>query len=163
MNIDAFRIGFKASKANRFRITTTSLGGSNLNLDFYAKSASFPGSSIGMIPIAYQGRIIKFSGERQFQEWAIQLYDNTDSINIRTELEKMMDLMDHNETHLADYNKVSNWTIKHISDGSTTGSGKTMTLHNCWPVDVSPIDLNYEASDTFAEFTVTLAYDRHSM
>ena len=38
---------------------------------------------------------------------------------------------------------------------------KTMELYNCWPIDISAIDLNYEAADSFAEFTLTFAYDYH--
>ena len=34
-----------------------------------------------------------------------------------------------------------------------------ITLRNCFPIDISAMELSYDAVDTFAEFTITLAYD----
>ena len=33
------------------------------------------------------------------------------------------------------------------------------TLKNCWPSDISSIDLSYDSTDTLEEFTVTWSYD----
>jgi hypothetical protein len=60
----------------------------------------------------------------------------------------------------------SPWTIEFDDTNDEQGSGgnvynKKMELYNCWPIDISAIDLNYEAADSFAEFTLTFAYDYH--
>jgi len=176
MDIQTFRKDFSSSRSNRYKISGTmpnGLGKLDDSFTLYAKSVSFPGSQIGMIPVSYQGRVIKFAGERQFAEWSVQVYDVSNSalapsIDIRTQLEAWIDLCDGANTHKQIYNKVADspWTIEFDDTNDQQGSGgnvynKKMELYNCWPIDISAIDLNYEAADSFAEFTLTFAYDYH--
>ena len=178
MNISTFRAGFKGTRSNRFIITpsapTSSVGTlpSVEAFKLYAKATSFPGSGIGMIPVSYQGRVVKYSGERQFAEWSIQVYDASVSggVNIRKYFEDWMTLGDNPLTHKQRYDIASAgaWKIEFddITQATTVGGGeaaykKPFFLFNCWPIDISAIDLNYEAADSFAEFTLTLAYDFH--
>ena len=175
MNIQGFRNTFSSSRSNRYKITGTmpkGLGTLDDSFTLYAKSVSFPGSQIGMIPVSYQGRVIKFAGERQFAEWSVQVYDvstNASSVDIRTQLEQWIEDCDGANTHKQRFNNAATteWTVQFddIDDDTIGGHGvgynKTMKLHNCWPIDISAIDLNYEAADSFAEFTLTFAYDYH--
>ena len=178
MNIQTFRNDFSSSRSNRYKITGTmpdGLGKLDDSFTLYAKSVSFPGSQIGMIPVSYQGRVIKFAGERQFAEWSVQVYDvsnsatGTESVDIRTQLEQWIEDCDGANTHTQRFNNAatSKWTVQFddIDDNTSGGNGveykKTMELYNCWPIDISAIDLNYEAADSFAEFTLTFAYDYH--
>ncbi len=173
MNISTFRTSFSSSRSNRYKITGTIPAGDNLDETFtlYAKAVSFPGSQIGMIPVSYQGRVVKFTGERQFTEWSIQVYDvaTISSVDIRTKLEAWIETLDAANTHKQRFDNASAipWTVE-FDDIDTNESGgggvsykKTMKLFNCWPIDISAIDLNYEAADSFAEFTLTFAYDYH--
>lgn len=170
-NVDEFRSGFKGVRSNRYIITGIGPAGvGTLPADqftLYAKATSFPGSAIGMIPVSYQGRIIKFSGERSFAEWAIQVYDSSaDSDSMRLYFEKWINAMDDHSTHVVNYNLCApTWTVSYDQGATTTGTAynKTMVMHKVWPVDISPIDLSYESVDSFAEFTLTLAYDHHAM
>lgn len=178
MNIQGFRAGFSSSRSNRYKITgemPNNLGTLDNSFTLYAKSVSFPGSQIGMIPVSYQGRVIKFAGERQFAEWSVQVYDvstnNTTAgtVDIRTKLEQWIEDCDGANTHKQRFNNAATtvWTVQFDDiDGNTIGGNtvsynKTMQLYNCWPIDISAIDLNYEAADSFAEFTLTFAYDYH--
>ena len=180
MDIKGFRAGFSSSRSNRYKITGTmpnNLGTLDDSFTLYAKSVSFPGSQIGMIPVSYQGRVIKFAGERQFAEWSVQVYDvstnatGTTSIDIRTQLEEWMEQCDGANTHKQRFNNAATnvWTVQFDDINiDTIGGGdvkynKKMELYNCWPIDISAIDLNYEAADSFAEFTLTLAYDFHKI
>jgi hypothetical protein len=177
--VQDFRDKFKGTRSNRFIITpgkppdgiimpTGSTEPDVNDFRVYAKATSYPGSAIGMIPVSYQGRVVKYSGERQFAEWSIQVYDSSvvSGINLRKYFENWMTLGDHPRTHVQKYNIASStpWKIEFddISIGTATPSyKKPLFLHNCWPMDISAIDLNYEAADSFAEFTLTLAYDFH--
>jgi hypothetical protein len=180
--VQDFRNNFKGTRSNRFIITPGNpptgidpvTGGKPEVDDFklYAKATSYPGSAIGMIPVSYQGRVVKYSGERQFAEWSIQVYDSSvaSGINLRKYFENWITLGDHPLTHKQQYNIASQtpWQVA-FDDIIASGAGggvtptykKTLFLHNCWPIDISAIDLNYEAADSFAEFTLTLAYDFH--
>ena len=174
MNIQTFRNDFSSSRSNRYKITgkmPDDLGRLDDTFTLYAKSVSFPGSQIGMIPVSYQGRVIKFTGERQFAEWSVQVYDvafvATDPyIDIRSKLEAWIEKCDGANTHKQIYNKVAPlpWTIEFDDTNDQSSSNnynKKMELYNCWPIDISAIDLSYEAADSFAEFTLTFAYDYH--
>jgi len=165
MDIEKFRQQFHGVRANRYEIAFAS----NLNVlsgeltKLYVKALSVPGSNIGMIPVSFQGRQIKFSGERQFNEWSFTCYDSNDK-RIRNSLEEWIDKMDSVVEHRVNYDVSEEWTVKY-NDMSTTSSGTTnargFKLFNCWPIDISPIDLSYDMVDSFAEFTVTVAYDYH--
>ena len=187
-NIQGFRDTFRGSRSNRYKITgqksAGEVGTTNLIDPFtlYAKSTSFPGSQIGMIPVSYQGRVIKFTGERQFAEWSIQVYDSATTAltpvkGIHKIFEDWISRGDDPKTHVQRYNNASPspWEvrfddIKTDTTGSVAGGdalpahfNKVLYLFNCWPIDISPIDLSYEAADSFAEFTLTFAYDFHKM
>lgn len=182
--VQDFRDMFKGTRSNRFIITpgnappslaTLTLGDGSASptvehFKLYAKATSYPGSAIGMIPVSYQGRVVKYSGERQFAEWSIQVYDSSvaSGVNLRKYFENWITLGDHPLTHKQQYNIASGTPWKVAFDditgtvgGAAAGYKKTLFLHNCWPIDISAIDLNYEAADSFSEFTLTLAYDFH--
>ena len=71
--------------------------------------------------------------------------------------------MDTRDTHEINYNNAnSNWTVEYMDMSGTQSNSqyqKKISLVNCFPIDVSAIDLSYDVPDTFAEFTVTLTYD----
>lgn len=173
MDIQAFRNGFKGTRSNRYKITVTgptvSPAGTVPNYELYVKSLSFPGSQIGMIPVAYQGRIVKFSGERQFQEWQMQVYDDNISNGGRKFFENWLQTMDKAKEHTTNSNNcATTWTIEHLH-GAALGGGaggegsKKMQIFNVWPIGISPIDLSYESADSFAEYSIDIAYDYHQM
>ena len=164
-NIDTFRGGFRGSRSNRYLVNTGAAGeGTSISypndMQVYIKAVSFPGSQLGMIPVSYQGRIIKFAGERQFAEWSMQVYESDDGF--REKMEYWLDEIDGFVSHEQNpYVASAVWTVQMLDGASSVL--QTMTLHNPWPIDISPIDLSYEAADSFAEFTLTMAYDYHTI
>ena len=170
--INEFRAGFNGTRPNRFKVQ---LDTSNLSiaapeqLDLYIKATSVPGSSIGVIPTPWMGRVIKFSGERTFADWTIQVYDSSiPANNLRTFFESWINLMDSRDTHDINYKAVGSAIVNWNDIDSATGIGihtnqtnfkSAITLINCFPIDISAMELSYDAVDTFAEFTITLAYD----
>jgi hypothetical protein len=164
MSIDTFRQNFKGVRGNRFKIFGNFPGGNDANsndFEFYARAASVPGSAIGIIPVGYKGRPVKFSGERTYTDWAVQVYDSSVA-DIRGRLEAWIDTMDSRNNHEVNYNLVKNWEVHyHDMSGTISNSNynKKIKLINCFPVDLSPIELSYDTPDTFAEFTLTLTFD----
>jgi hypothetical protein len=182
-----FRQTFSGTRPNRFKIigsfptaVTTGEGNGNGNFtqnsaansagaakfDIYCKATSLPGSSIGVIPVAWQGRIVKFSGERTYADWSIQIYDSSSPGQIlKQTFESWINLMNHRETHVLDYSLTSDWTVYHadvvnsVAKSSQSGFTQSHIMRHCFPIDISPIDMSYDMTDTFAEFTVTMAYD----
>ena len=50
----------------------------------------------------------------------------------------------------------TDWTVNQLDRAGKPI--KAYTLVGCFPTDISPIDLSYEATDQIEEFSVTLAY-----
>jgi len=169
----SFRQTFSGIRANRYTLDCPfpTNAGFDLAEKVYVRAISFPGSNIGMIPVAYQGRVVKFSGERQFGEWTMQVYDSSDR-DLRKRLEDWMQTCDNASTHAYNSDVTKDWTVNYGDDTHTqfgtthpgfVGPGPTrqLKLRNCWPTDISPIDISHDAYDTFAEFSLTIAYDFH--
>jgi hypothetical protein len=164
--LQEFRNEFKGVRANRFRvrgsIMDTGRDGTPENFEFYCKAASVPGSVIGVIPVGYKGRPIKFSGERSYTDWIVQVYDSSTK-DLRKRFDDWIQKMDQRNNHEINYNVASkNWIIDYMDMTGTSSNSqyqRSIKLINCFPVDVSPIALDYDTPDTFAQFTVTLTYD----
>jgi len=174
-----FRHNFFGTRPNRFKIegsfptavTTQNesdapASDTTARFDVYCKATSLPGSSIGVIPVAWQGRIVKFSGERTYADWSIQIYDSsTPGQVLKQTFETWINLMNHRESHILDYSLTSDWVVYHgsvvnsVSTDPDAGYTQSHVLRHCFPIDISPIDMSYDMTDTFAEFTVTMAYD----
>lgn len=170
-NLTAFRDAFKGIRANRYTLECPFRDGpKSWEEKIYVRALSLPGTNIGMIPVAYQGRVVKFSGERQFGEWTVQVYDSS-SRNLRQLLEDWVQKMDNASSHEYHYNFASDWTVNYGDDLGGVNPGhvgfdgpantRQMKLYSCWPIDISPIDLSHDSYDTFAEFSLTVAYDYH--
>ena len=163
--ITDFRTNFFGIRPNRFKVRGTYPvgGGSSDKFDVYIKAADLPTSTIGPIPVTWQGRIVKFSGERVYTDWAISVYDSSiDSHSLRVNLERWIEEMDGRNSHKINYNLTSTWSVEYNDMSNAIGDGSfnnTIYLINCFPVEIGPVQLNYDLSDTFSEFTVVLAYD----
>lgn len=173
--LNEFRANFFGVRPNRFLVETkwpsNILSPDLSDLNIYVKAADLPGSTIGTIPIAWQGRSIKFSGERVYADWVISVYDSSiPAKDLRTGFERWIEAMDGRNTHQLNYNITSDWVVRYsdINPGTTSTSlptqspsnfTKSVKLRNCFPTDIGPVTLNYDAADSFSEFTVQIAYD----
>ena len=168
-NITNFRAKFSGVRPNRFTINGNFPADTGLaapDLSIYCKATQLPGSSIGVIPVPWMGRVVKFSGERSYADWTLQIYDSSIASNdLRSGFENWIELMDGRDSHKINYSLTEQWNITYMDmNGTVSGEGnptgnRTIALNNCFPVDISPVDLSYDAVDTFSEFTVTMAYD----
>lgn len=177
--LNNFRNGFKGVRPNRFLVEAAfpqALGiaqPTNQKSWIYVKAADLPGSTIGTIPVAWMGRVVKFSGERMYADWAINCYEsNVPAEDLRDAFERWIEAMDGRNSHKIQYNLTENWVVRYDdmvgtgSIGSTVAGSqdpsnffKVVRLKNCFPTDIGSVTLNYDLSDSFSEFTVTMAYD----
>lgn len=173
--LNEFRNNFFGVRPNRFLIEASWPTGvaapDTSDLFIYVKAADLPQSTIGTINVSWQGRLVKFSGERTYTDWVINVYDsNIPSKDLRTGFEAWIEEMDGRNTHAINYNLVTDWIIRYsdVNPGTSVTDlptqdplnfNKAVKLKNCFPVDLGPITLNYDVSDSFSEYTVQLAYD----
>lgn len=173
MSLQTLRNNFKGVRANRFKVTGTIPGSGNIdnNLEFYCKAAQFPGSSVGLVPLNYRGRILKYPAERTFQDWGVQIYSAKDSsADLRKKFQRWIDTINSTQHDVETWNIHADFTIYYnelpappANPNQSSISPQYLNaalLKNCFPVDISPIEFSNDVADSFAEFTVTLTFDR---
>jgi hypothetical protein len=160
-SIDEFRTNFKPVHGNRFKII-----GDIPNEDFkselfefYVKATQLPGSSIGIVPMNYRGRKINVPAERGFSDWAITFYSSHDNQNdFRFLFENWLNGINSGWHTNMNYTLTSNWEVSY-GDTDNINFNKKFYLINCFPSDISTIEISNDVSDTFMEFTVSMTYD----
>jgi len=144
------------------------------SLSFLAKSAQLPGSTLGTVPMYYFGREVKFAGNRTFADWTITVV-NDENFLIRNSIEVWMNYINSNQgnirgTGVQSNNFNTNQALGYTSDAhvyqyaktggqdGVAGAIKAYDFVGLFPVDLSPIDLDWGSNDSIEEFTVTFAY-----
>jgi hypothetical protein len=165
-NISGFRASIQNGlvRANQFRVDlnfpafvtggalATSLG------QFHCKAASLPASNVAPVPVFYQGRSINVAGERDFQPWQIVVYN--ENFQIRDTFERWSNGINNisNNSGIIQPNiYTTDMRVKQLDRNGTIL--KECTMINAFPVEISPIQLDWEANNQVEMFEVTLVYD----
>ena len=168
-NISQFRsnIKFDGARANLFEVslnfpsTITSGTASSSQALFLAKSAQLPGSTIGVAPLYYFGRELKFAGNRTFTDWTITVINDED-FGIRNSLESWMNSINSNTSNVRNpsLNTPLGYTVNALVTqyGKDTSTLKQYRFVGLFPIDISPIDLDWGSNDAIEEYSVTFAY-----
>jgi hypothetical protein len=129
---------------------------------FLVKSAQLPGSQLGVIEIPFRGRRIKVPGDRTFGDWTITII-NDGKFSLRTKFERWINAIQQMEANVStnDFTAFTptifqDWEVQQLDRAGNPIS--QYKLIGCFPTDVSPIELSFEANDQIEEFSVTLAY-----
>jgi hypothetical protein len=136
-------------------------GNAQQKLTFMCKSAQLPGATIGVVPVQYFGRELKFAGNRTFADWTITVINDED-FSVRNAFERWMNGI--NSHNLNVRNPVALAPLGYNVDGTVTQFGKAgdvlkkYKFVGLFPTDVTPIDVDWGSNDTIEEFSVTLTY-----
>lgn len=131
-------------------------------LTFMARAAQLPGSTINPIVQPYFGREVKFAGNRTFQDWTVTVINDED-FRIRDSFEKWMSGINSHVGNLRDPAFIKG-DDGYQQDGYVTQYGKTGDILKeykfvgMFPIDISPIDLDWASNDTIEEYAVTFSY-----
>ena len=180
-SISAFRTALKSgSRPNLFRINVSLPSGitdstnNSVNVGGYTtlvRSAALPSATIGTIELPMgAGRRLKLGGDRVFSEWTSTVL-NDENYLLRSSLEAWQNQMVY--TNFAINDSVGNRSADVSTDASLYGAVEIFQLNescisvpygsyrlvNCWPSDISAIDLSYDTTDAIQDFTVTWTYD----
>jgi hypothetical protein len=126
-----------------------------------ARAAQLPGSTVNQIPVNYFGRELKFSGNRTFPEWTVTIINDED-FRLRDAFEKWMHGLNSHvtNTRAAAFQNA----LGYQQDATVTQYGKNgqpikiYDFVGMFPIDVSPIELDWGSNDTIEEYAVTFAY-----
>ena len=130
-------------------------------LQFMAKAAQLPGSTVGTVPMYYFGREMKFAGNRSFTDWTLQIINDEDFV-IRNSMESWMNAVNSHAGNIRNTSAAS--PSSYAVDATVTQYGKTGSAINTYsfiglfPLDIAPIDLDWGSNDTIEEYSVTFAY-----
>ncbi len=136
-------------------------GATATKFTFMCRSAQLPGSSIGSVVVPYFGREVKMAGNRVFADWTVTIINDEDFL-IRNAFERWLGGI--NGHALNRRNSVFSTPTSYTSDAVVSQYGKTGTkiknyqFVGMYPIDVSPIDLDWGSNDTIEEYAVTLQY-----
>ena len=150
---------FKATL--NFPILATGLGASQ-KFTFMCKTANLPGSTVNQVPVFYFGRELKFAGNRSFPEWTVTIINDED-FAIRSAFERWMSGMNSHAGNLRSppFRQGAGGYQQDATVYQYGKTGRVLKRYNfvgLFPVDVSPIELDWGANDTIEEYAVTFAY-----
>ena len=178
--ISAFREALKSgSRPNLFRIDVTLPAGlAGVNVVGYSslvRSAALPSATIGTIELPMNGgRRFKLGGDRVFTEWTSTVL-NDENYTLRSSLEAWQNQMvftnfsigsslgNRSASNIAATNEPAGLygtvQIYQLNEKGASVPNGSYRLVNCWPSDISAIDLSYDTTDAVEDFTVTWTYD----
>jgi hypothetical protein len=154
------------TRANRFIVYPSWPSGISVPItdaQFKIVSASLPMATVNSISIPYRGRLINFAGDRQYSPWVVGIYDDGNSQNIWTALQRWKEALDGHWTHRVANNDFAyktlqtTWRIDQL-DVNANQVLRRIFLYKCWPSVIGEIGLNMGEND-FVSFSATLTFD----
>jgi hypothetical protein len=179
-NIDQFKdrgLVFGGARPSLFQVTLTYpsialQGVSTARVEgessFLIRSAQIPAATIPSIEVPYFGRRIKISGERTFADWSTTVMNDED-FELRKTLENWMrginshipNVMDPSFLRISGSNpKLGYKANLNVTQFSKVGKPlRNYTFVGAFPINVSEIALDWEATNRVETFDVTWSYD----
>jgi len=152
------------ARPSLFQVTLTNPVNTSgdLKMPFMCQAAQMPASTLGTIEVPYFGRKIKIAGDRTFAEWTVTIINDEDMI-IRNAMENWSGNINSHLGNLRSFGTASPELYKTNADithfGKTGLPLRTYKFNGLFPTEISPIDLDWNTTDTLEMFTVTFQYD----
>lgn len=125
---------------------------------FLVSVAELPGQTVNPAIVQYRGREVKFVGDRVYAPWTITVLNDSD-MSIRNAMEQWMGGM---EDYAAKFGRLQPSEYQRdlqVFQLDRNGNAlKSYNIVNAFPVDLSPVALDFGANDQISTFTVTFQY-----
>lgn len=166
-NVDSFKSALTQGgvRPNQFQVQLAFppfVGGSTLAASrsvFLVSVAELPGQTVNPAIVQYRGREIKFAGDRTFAPYTMTVLNDSE-MTIRGKMEAWMsgmeDLKNKNASSLVPSDYQCDINISQLNRNGDTL--RTYSLRDAFPVDLSPIALDFGANDQISTFQVTMQY-----
>lgn len=123
---------------------------------FLVKTAALPASVIANIEVNYRGRKLQLAGDRTFEPWTITVINDTDFL-IRNAFENWSNKINDFVLNTGEPDWTQYVADMQISQLDRKGDKvKTYLIQECWPTNISAIDVGNDNENTIEEFTVEL-------
>lgn len=125
---------------------------------FLINVAELPGQTVNPAVVLYRGREVKFVGDRIFAPWTTTIL-NDSGFTLRNGIEQWMVGMEDLQTKIGRLNPAEYQRNIDIFQLDRNGNIlKSYTLLDAFPVDLSPVGLDFGANDQISSFTCTWQY-----
>ena len=163
LGVDDFKSKLRGGGArpNLFKVTINYPGFANGDPEltsFLCEAAALPGSTFGIIPVFFRGRILKMAGDRTFAEWTTTIINDTD-FAVRDPIERWMNGINAHSANTGLTTPIAYEADLKVEQLDRNGDTlKTYTFRGAYPQDLSEIALSYADNDNIERFTCTWAY-----
>lgn len=152
------------ARSSLFQVTLTNPANSvgDIKIPFMVRASSIPAATLGVIEVPYFGRKVRLAGDRTFGEWTVVVMNDEDFL-VRNAMEEWSNQINTLQGNLRGFGAASPLLYKstaQVTQYSKTGAPiREYTFNGIFPVEVSPIELDWGNTDSIQEFQVTFAYD----
>jgi len=125
---------------------------------FLVSVAELPGQTVNPAIVQYRGREVKFVGDRIYAPWTITVLNDAD-MSIRNAMEQWMGGMEDYENKFGQLQPALYQRDLQVFQLDRNGNAlKSYNIRSAFPVDLSPVSLDFGANDQISSFTVTFQY-----
>lgn len=123
---------------------------------FLIKAAALPASVVANVEVNYRGRKLQLAGDRTFEAWTITIINDTDFL-IRNAFENWSNALNNFTTNTGEPTWTNYVADMEVSQLDRQGNKvKTYLIQECWPSNISAIEVGNDNENTIEEFTVEL-------
>jgi hypothetical protein len=165
-NVERFKSALTngGARPNQFYVELsfpTYVAGANIAVaraPFLVSVAELPGQTVNPAIVQYRGREVKFVGDRVYAPWTVTVLNDAE-MSIRTSIEQWMGGMEDNVNKFGRLQPSEYQRDASVYQLDRNGNIlKSYKLVNAFPVDLSPVGLDFGANDQISTFTVTFQY-----
>jgi len=125
---------------------------------FLVSVAELPGQTVNPAIVQYRGREVKFVGDRVYAPWTITVLNDAE-MSIRSAMEQWMNGMEDYANKFGRLQPSEYQRDMQVFQLDRNGNAlKSYNIVNAFPVDLSPVALDFGANDQISSFTVTFQY-----
>lgn len=125
---------------------------------FLVNIAELPGQTLNPAIVQYRGREVKFAGDRIYAPWTVTILNDAD-MSIRNALEQWTGGMEDYANKFGRLQPSEYQRDLQVFQLDRNGNIlKSYNLASAFPVDISPVALDFGANDQISQFTVTFQY-----
>jgi hypothetical protein len=155
----SFSAGGGADRVGGLVTSATNIAQLDEKIKFSCQASSIPASTVGVIEVPYFGRKIKISGDRTFADWSVTILNDEDFV-LRDMFENWLNLLNTHESNLrnvpSNQYKCDAYIRQFSKDGTTIREYRMIGM---FPLEVSAMDVDWDATNRIQTFNVSLAYD----
>ena len=130
---------------------------------FLISVAELPGQTVNPAIVQYRGREVKFVGDRVYAPFTMTVLNDSE-MSIRTALEQWMGGMEGYANKIGITQPSQYQKDLQVYQLDRNGNAlKEYKIINAFPVDLSPVGLDFGANDQISSFTVTFQYQHFTV